>query len=66
LELIGVDWYISYEMAADSARGEFERTPPPTTSVNRVKAIKILVGLVLPVDEILFCHQNIAIFSLKS
>ena len=25
----GVDWYIPYEMAADSAKGGFVRTPPP-------------------------------------
>ena len=30
----GVDWYIPYEMAADSAKGGFVRTPP---SLNRVK-----------------------------
>ena len=24
----GVDWYIPYEMAADSAKGGFVRTPP--------------------------------------
>ena len=32
----GVDWYIPYEMAADSAMGGSCEPPPP--SINRVKA----------------------------
>jgi hypothetical protein len=51
----GVDWYIPYEMAADSAKGGFVRTPPP--SINRVKMLSSVSGT---------CYRKVALSSPRS